>query len=419
MCMGWSNWSGSVVTNAQVLRPKSEDELSEVVRMSSSVRMTGASHSFMPLCASETTIVSLADLSGTIRISSDRQRVTVPAGKTIRALTAELYALGLALPNQGDVNVQSIAGSIATATHGTGKDFGSLSTLACGFRLVRADGEACWCDETTLPNLFQAQRLSLGMFGIATEIELDVVPAFYLSETITTMSIDEIRERFDEFENDHRHVEFFIFPYSDTAILKTLAITDPCQPPKTTTDMDEAGFRRVLHIGKALPVLVPALQKLVMRSNFDSQRHGAAHVMYPSDRDTRFEEMEYELPRANGFAALIEAMDWVRHKRVPISFPFEFRVVGGDDIWMSPMNAGPVASISMHQYNKMPWADSFAEVEKIFRRYGGRPHWAKRHNLTRADVDALYPMAERYRVERRLADPESKFLNPHLAELFS
>jgi FAD/FMN-containing dehydrogenase len=86
---------------------------------------------------------------------------------------------------------------------------------------------------------------------------------------------------------------------------------------------------------------------------------------------------------------------------------------------MSPMNRGPVAAISMHQYAKMPWRDLFADAEAIFREHGGRPHWAKRHTLSRGDVDALYPMAERYRAMRRAADPGGKFLNAHMAELFS
>ncbi|MGH6652248.1 MAG: D-arabinono-1,4-lactone oxidase [Sphingopyxis sp.] len=93
--------------------------------------------------------------------------------------------------------------------------------------------------------------------------------------------------------------------------------------------------------------------------------------------------------------------------------------VAADDIWMSPMNAGPVAAISMHQYAKMPWAGLFADTEAIFRAHGGRPHWAKRHRLARDDIDVLYPMAERYRCVRRAADPGGKFLNPHLEALFA
>ena len=83
------------------------------------------------------------------------------------------------------------------------------------------------------------------------------------------------------------------------------------------------------------------------------------------------------------------------------------------------MHAGPVASISMHQYSRMKWRSLFVEAEAIFRSAGGRPHWAKRHTLTRAEVDALYPRAGDYRRVRRAVDPEGKFLNPHLAELFA
>src|SRR5262249_11959518 len=124
------------------------------------------------------------------------------------------------------------------------------------------------------------------------------------------------------------------------------------------------------------------------------------------------------LPRANGLPALKAVIDWIRKGRKPVSFPFEFRWAAGDDVWLSPFNSGDGASISMHQYAKMRWRELFAEAEAIFRAHEGRPHWAKRHTLTRADVDALYPMAERFRAVRRAADPDGKFLNPHLADLF-
>jgi FAD/FMN-containing dehydrogenase len=327
--------------------------------------------------------------------------------------------MGYALANQGDVNPQSIAGSMATGTHGTGRDIGSLSTMARGFRLIGPDGGERWCDAKAEPDLFQAQRVSLGLFGIATEIEIEIVPAFFLEERLTRMPFDEARERFSALEKAHRHVEFFVFPYSDQVILKTLSLTEPCDPPTSTTDMEEAGFKLALDAGKLAPFTIPMIQKQIMRGSFESQRQGPAYAIYPSDRSIRFEEMEYEVPRAVGFDALAGAIAWIRKKRLPISFPFEFRVVAGDDIWMSPMNAGPAASISMHQYAAMDWRKPFAEIEPILRGHGGRPHWAKRHSLIRADVDTLYPMAERFRDVRRATGPAGKFLNPHLEALFS
>jgi len=417
--MSWSNWSGSVTAGGQVARPQSEDELTALVRSAHKLRVTGAGHSFMPLCESGELIISLDDMAGAMRIAADRRTAKIPAGWSIRRLTAALYDEGLALANQGDVNPQSLAGAMATGTHGTGTDLGSLSTFARGFRLVGADGEALWCDAMTHADLFQAQRLSLGLFGIATEIEVSVVPAFHLSERIEKRRWAEVRESYEELTRQHRHIEFWFFPHSDHVILKTLDLCDPCNPPPSTTDMDEAVFRRILDISARLPFLTPHLQRLMMKSGISGRRRGPAHSIFPSERTLRFEEMEYEMPRSVGLETLEEVVGWIRRKRLPVTFPFEYRVVAEDDIWMSPMNAGPVAAISMHQYAKMPWAALFADAEAIFRGAGGRPHWAKRHTLNRADVTKLYPMASRYTAARRAADPDGKFLNPHLETLFA
>ena len=416
----WSNWSGSVRARPRaVLRPESESELAEAVRAARLVRPTGAGHSFMPLCRSDGLIVSLSGMEGQLSVADDRRSVLAPAGWSLKRLTAALWAEGLALANQGDVNPQSLAGSLATGTHGTGRDFGSLSTFAEGFRLITAAGEAVWCDANHEPELFQAQRLSMGLFGVATEVRIAVVPAFYLSERIEKRRWDEVRESFDDLVDIHCHIEFWFFPHSDEVILKALDPTDPCDSPRKATDMEETTFRRVLKAGALAPVFVPILQRLMMRRPVNGQRRGPAHTIFPSERTLRFEEMEYELPRAAGLGALEEVVRWIRARQLPVSFPFEYRVVAADDIWMSPMNAGPVASISMHQYSRMPWMALFADAERILRSHGGRPHWAKRHTLDRSDVDDLYPLAERYRTVRRSADPEGKFLNPHLASLFS
>lgn len=417
--MGWSNWSGSVAAPVAVTRPQSEDELASLVRKAAKVRATGAGHSFMPLCESDELILGLDLLPGEITVASDRQTARIPAGWSIKRLTAALWEQGLALANQGDVNPQSLAGAMATGTHGTGVDLGNLATMARGFCLIGADGEARWCDADTEPDLYQAQRLSLGMFGIATEIEAAVVPAFYLAERIEKRRWDEVRESYDELAAQHRHIEFWFFPHADQVILKTLDLCDPCDPPPSTTDMEETAFRRVLDVAAKLPFLTPVLQRGMMKTNMNGSRRGPAHAIFPSDRTIRFEEMEYEMPRTAGLDTLAEVVGWIRKKRLPVTFPFEYRTVAADDIWMSPMNAGPVAAISMHQYAKMPWQGVFAEAEAIFRANGGRPHWAKRHTLTRDDVDALYPMAENYRNVRRTADPIGKFLNDHLEALFS
>lgn len=415
----WRNWSGSVSANPRARAfPRDEGELAAAVRAAARVRVAGAGHSFMPLCASDDCIVSLERMDGALSIAPDRATVRAPAGWSLRRLTAALWDEGLALANQGDVNPQSLAGAMATGTHGTGVALGSLSTFARGFRMMDGTGATRWCDAATTPGLFQAQRLSLGLFGIATEIEVAVVPAFHLVERIEKRRWAEVRERFMEEARHHRHLEFWLFPYSDHVILKTLDPCDPCEAPASTSDIEEAMFRRLLDLGVAVPRLIPWLQRAMMRTGFGAGRQGPAPAIFPSDRSVPFEEMEYEMPAAVGLDTLGELVRWIRRGRLPVSFPFEFRLVASDDIWMSPMNAGPVAAISMHQYARQDWRAPFAAAEPVFRAHGGRPHWAKRHTLDRDDVTRLYPMAERYRAVRRVADPGGKFLNPHLEALF-
>jgi FAD/FMN-containing dehydrogenase len=138
----WRNWSGSVVAEpTRLASPRTLAELQEIVRTSSEVRVTGAGHSFTPLCATTGTLLSLTDLEGEIEICPDGASAWVPAGWPIHRLTQALWTRGFSLANQGDIDRQAIAGALATGTHGTGATLGSLSTQALGFSLVMADGE--------------------------------------------------------------------------------------------------------------------------------------------------------------------------------------------------------------------------------------------------------------------------------------
>ena len=415
----WSNWSGSVTARpTESTRPRTEAELAAIVSRARKVRVVGAGHSFMPLCETDGVLISLADLEGEVECNADRTRVWAPAGWSLARLTEALWRQGVSLINQGDVNPQALAGAIATGTHGTGAELGSLSTAARGFRLMLADGSIVTANAEENPDLFQAQRLSLGLLGVATRIEIDVLPAYRLEERITSLPLDELAERWDVLVSTHRHAEFFVFPYGENAILKTLQPAEAEAPLKKMTDMDETAFRLVCDVCAAAPFLTPLLQPHLVGKGVRQRRVGPAYQIFPSDRTVKFEEMEYELPRANGWSALREVIAWIRKKNLPVTFPFEFRLCAGDDIWLSPFNRGSGASISMHQYAKMPWQKTFAEAERIFRAHEGRPHWAKRHSLTSADVRTLYPDATRFMSVRAAHDPGAKFVNAHLAALF-
>jgi len=406
----WQNWSGSVQAQpARLASPRTEDELATLVRGAAKVRVVGAGHSFMPLCATTGTLLSLAELDSPIEIAADGASAWVPAGWSLKRLTAALWERGYSLPNQGDINPQSLAGATATGTHGTGIELGSLSTFSRAFRLMLADGSVVECSKEQRPELFEAQRLSLGLLGIATRIRVSIMPAYHLEERIERVPLAAAIEKFESVAREHRHAEFFVFPYADEVIMKTL---HPLADPGATI------FRFCCDVTAVAPAVARVLQRQLMRLISSSRRTGPAYRIFPSERTVSFEEMEYEMPRAAGLSTLQEAIAWVRKRKLPVAFPFEFRWVAADDIWLSPFNIGPGASISMHQYSKMEWRNLLAAAEPIFRANGGRPHWAKRHTLTAKDVFALYPQAERFCKIRAQVDPAAKFANAHLAELF-
>lgn len=413
----WRNWSGSVVARPEVIaRPRNEAELATIVRTARQVRVTGAGHSFMPLCETTGTLVSLENMAGELVVAADRQSVDAPAGWSLKRLTAALWAQGLSLPNQGDVNPQSLGGALATGTHGTGQGLGSLSTLAQSFRLVIADGSIIDCDRAAEPELFEAQRLSLGLLGIATRARVTVVPALHLEERVEQQPLAQVLERLPELAAATRHMEFFLFPYAGSVTLKTLHPTTAVE--LTAQEGDDRVFQACCDLAAAAPRSVPMIQRTLARVSRASTRSGPAWQIFPSERTVRFEEMEYELPLANAIAALHEVLAVTRARRMPLIFPFEFRMVATDNIWLSPFHAGPCASISVHQYATMAWSSHFAELEAVFRAHGGRPHWAKRHTLTSADVRGLYPMAEAFGRVRKRVDPQGKFMNDHLRTLF-
>jgi FAD-linked oxidoreductase len=415
----WRNWSGSVVAQPErIERPKTEAELAGIVAEANRVRVAGTGHSFMPLCETDGVLLSLTDMEGGVEVAPERQTAWAPAGMPIGTLTAKLWAEGLSLANQGDIDKQAIAGALSTATHGTGRTLGALSTFSQAFRLVTADGSIVECDASHEPDLFQAQRVSLGALGVMSRVKLSVLPAYRLRETLRRAPLAEILENWDTLADGHRHVEFFVFPYADEALLKIL---EPIEEgdDKPGVDIESGAMQLMCDLARLFPGLAPGLQRLVTKAMSASVRAAPAYLIFPSERPTKFEEMEYEIPADRGAEALRAAIAEVRRRKLPIIFPFEYRTVAADDIWLSPMSGRDCISISFHQYARMEWREAFAAIEAVFAAHGGRPHWAKRHTLRSDEVLKLYPQAARWGEVRKQWDPQAKFLNAHLRELFA
>src|SRR5690606_37005418 len=131
-----------------------------------------------------------------------------------------LAAHGLALPNLGDIDAQTIAGALATGTHGTGAASGGLATQVVGLTLVTGTGEVLRCSETAHPEVFAAARVGLGALGVVTEVTLQCVDAFVLPADERPLPLAQTLAGFDELCATNQHVEFYWMPYTDRTLVK-------------------------------------------------------------------------------------------------------------------------------------------------------------------------------------------------------
>lgn len=431
----WSNWSGAVTAApAAIWRPRDEAELAALVRgFAGPIRPVGSGHSFTALCASSGAIVSLENMSGLIEVFPETGEAEVWAGTPVYAVGPLLHAHGLAMPNQGDIDRQTLGGAISTGTHGTGLDFGALSTMVTGVTLVTAAGEVLNLNRKSEPELFEAARLSLGSIGIITRFRLQLVPSFALTEQSYVAPADQVLGDLEGFARVHRHFEFFWFPYADQVVVKTL---DPWQgePPARALDIpamkargervagEEKIFSTICKFVKAVPRSSGFFHRLLTRQMAAGEakpgRVRWSWEAFPSARTTRFNEMEYAVPRSMAAEAMRAVVARIRKDRIATAFPVEFRFVRGDDIWLSPFHGRDSATLSVHQFVGMDQGPLFRACEDVFRAFEGRPHWGKQHNLTGRDFAWMYPEWRRFQAARRRIDPEGKFLSPYLRSLF-
>src|SRR6201996_811725 len=206
----WSNWSGGVTSKPrEIVAPKDEVDLAAAVRKGmGSVRTPGTGHSFTALNATDGTMIDLSAFGGLKGWDPDRKVATFGAATPLWEIGSLIPPLGCALKNMGDIDRQTLGGVVGTGTHGTGPTLKSFSAEVAGFRLVLASGEVIDCTPTENAEVWQAGRLSLGMFGVMTEISMYVRPAYKLVEKNFLLPPKELFARLDELVNGNRHFEF-------------------------------------------------------------------------------------------------------------------------------------------------------------------------------------------------------------------
>jgi FAD/FMN-containing dehydrogenase len=220
-----------------------------------------------------------------------------------------------------------------------------------GVRFVNGLGEIREVTFQDDPDFIRAARVSLGTLGIFVRLKLKLLPAFQLRRREWCTRVDDCLAHLEELIENNRNFDFYWYPRNDLAKLCTWNL-----PGEGTGD-------------------IPYAKKV-------EDYFGWSYEVLTKKRELKFDEMEYYLPAESGQACFKEVRERVKERhRKYVGWRVLYRTLAPDDAYLSGAYGRQTVTISIHQNASLPFRDYFDDIEPIFRKYGGRPHWAKKHSL--------------------------------------
>ncbi len=422
----WRNWAGNqVCAPALVEHPRDVHELSQIVKAAAAARSTikvvGAGHSFTDIACTTGTQVVLDQHASTVSADVERRLVTVQAGMTLGALNEALDALGLALPNLGDIAYQTVSGALSTGTHGTGGRLGALSTFVDAMEIVTGDGSVLQCSKSENADVFAAARVGLGALGVVSTITLRCVPAFTLHAVNEPMRLDDVLAVLDEHVDGNDHFEINWFPHTEWVQAKQNNRVDDAPEPRARAKewfdevfLENVALKAAWRVGRRFPSTIPGISRQLTKAITRVESTEKSYKVFTTPRLVRFYEMEYGVPRVAIVECVRELRSFIDASGLKIQVPVEVRFVAGDDIPLSMASGRDSAFVACHVFQGRGYEQYFRGVERIMAAAGGRPHWGKLHFQTAETLAPRYPDWSKFQAVRDQVDPQRVFTNPYL-----
>lgn len=408
------NWAGNYSYGAATIhRPGTVAELSALVAAAPKVRALGSRHSFNSIADTEGILVSLSNIAPNINVDAEKLTVSVSAGTTYGVLATELATQGFALSNLASLPHISIAGAIATGTHGSGNGNGNLATSVLGLTFVDAQGGLNTVTRAATPD-FPAYVVGLGALGIVTEVVLRIEPDFMVAQHVyTDLPWDTVLADYDAITSSAYSVSLFTDWSGDTV--------GQAWFKQRLGDGLAGSFPEALFGGVASPIERHPLPE-VSAVNCSPQLGLAGPA---SDRLSHFRmeylpsngdeiQSEYLLPREHAAAAMA-AMRRLTDVITPLLLVAEIRTIAADDLWLSG-NYGR-DGVALHftwRLDQDAVEGVLPLIEEALAPFNARPHWGKVFTVAAAAIAPLYPKFDEFKALARSLDPSGKFRNEFL-----
>ncbi|MCU1585792.1 MAG: FAD-binding protein [Microbacteriaceae bacterium] len=406
------NWSGNYEYRAtKIESPGSIEELQHVVSASDRIKALGSRHSFNDVADSPATQVSLTRLPAIFEVDADSRTVTVGGGLRFGEFAQRLSDGGWALHNLASLPHISVAGAIATGTHGSGDRNGTLPTAVAALEFVTATGESRRLVRGDTG--FDGAVVSLGALGVVTAVSLDIEPTFDVRQDVfENLGWAELREHFDEITSSAYSVSVFTL-WGDVGGT-TVWLKSRLDGDTTAADRDDlfGAVRQTteLHPLPGGPSANATQQSGVPGPWWDRLAHFRMGFTPSAGEEL---QTEYLVPREHAVAA-IDAMRALGPAMAPYLLISEIRTMRADDLWLSPAYGHDTVGLHFTWTQEEAVFGLLPAIDAALAPFRGRPHWGKVFDIDSSRLDSLYPRLADFRGLAEQMDPSGKFRNAYL-----
>lgn len=426
----WISWNANVQhTYKQLHQVHSEEELVQAIKNApNKVRVFGSRQSSADIAAGTATLIDNTRYNKILSYDLQKRQITVQSGISLKVLMQALQEKGWTIPCLPDIDTVTLGGALATGTHGTGREGLLLSSYMVHCRLILADGSIL--NITEGEELMDAVRVSLGVLGVFSEITLACHPIYTLHLKEKPMKDKDWVQCYPQLLKDYDFTRVLWMPHTNYGYV---ILGNPI--PSDQKIQENKGPNYLKHRRKVskwlykyttrFPKLTPFANRLIQGLFFSTEKESKG-TLYDAtvtkSRSGTLELAEWTIALSRFpqvFKELKTALDdWNNPAFVHI--PMDIRFVRQDNAWLSYAygeDCVTIGCVTRDAANAEAYA-AFEVVEQIFLKHGGRPHWGKRFQAKNHELSQLYPKWEAFKAMRAKLDPNGKFLNTYLAQLF-
>ncbi len=424
----WTSWNENLTYKYKSLfKVTSEVELQEVIKNSEKIRVFGSKQSSADIASGSETLIDITSYNKILSYNDSEHTITVQSGIILGDLIEAVEAKGWCIPCLPDINTVTIGGALATGTHGTSGKLLSEYMIKCS--IILADGTLKTI--TAEDELIDAVRVSLGVLGVFSEITFQCEPIYTLHVKEGPEDDKEWLPQIKERLQKHDFLRILWLPHTDKGYVITGDKIDESFEIKEDLGPSFLKHRRTAskilykytHI---FPWFTAIANKLLYRGFFSSTKEHKGSLYQATvtkSRGSTLELAEWTIG-LDKFPIVFEELKTEINKWSNKSFihiPMDIRFVYKDKSWLSYAYNEDTVTMGCVSRNAATadTYEAFKSIEKIFLKYGGKPHWAKRFSAKDAELSKVYEKWQDFKQLRNKMDPNNKFLNPYLTEIFN